>query len=210
MGTPPVKFSTNTDLFEQVGKPLALLSQSGPVKDVIHETINRTLEGIVFVAGFPPAADRTKNGRLIVAAAAARLSYKEIWDRCNIDTHYVDEIAKVVRQLFSSYLPVITHPSQGEARICSLRKILKEKATTHVVTQYKLHAGCKPLVTALLAGRSYIFPGDVMNVCDFTDIRIIANSYLLCTLFVAIYGTKGCTIPSPNLCGSPCRSVLQN
>jgi hypothetical protein len=74
---------------------------------------------------------------------------------------------------------VITHPSQGEARICSLRKILKEKATTHVVSQYQLHAGCKSLVTALLAGRSYIFPGDVMNVCDFTDIQILANFYLL-------------------------------
>ena len=86
------------DLFEQVGKPLATLSQSGPVKAVIHETINRTLEGIIFVTGFPPAADRTKNGRLIVAAAAACLGYKEIKDRCNIDTHYIDQIAKVVRQ----------------------------------------------------------------------------------------------------------------
>jgi hypothetical protein len=149
---PPVKFSTNTDLFEQVGKPLALLSQSGPMKDVIHKTINRTLEGIVFITGFPPAADRTKNGRLIVAAAAACLGYKEIKDCCNIDTHYVDKIAKVVQQLFSSYLPVITHPSQGEARICSLQNILKEKATTHIVAQYELHAGCKPLITALLAG----------------------------------------------------------
>ena len=59
----------NTDLFEQVGKPLALLSQPGPVKDVIHETINQTLEVVVFVNGFPPAADRSKNGRLAVAAA---------------------------------------------------------------------------------------------------------------------------------------------
>jgi hypothetical protein len=40
MGLLPVKFSTNTDLFEQVGKPLATLSQSGPMKAVIHETIN--------------------------------------------------------------------------------------------------------------------------------------------------------------------------
>jgi hypothetical protein len=67
------------------------------VKDVIHETIDRTLEGIVFVAGFPPAADRTRNGRLVVAAAAAKLGHQEIKDRCNLDTHYVDEIAKVVR-----------------------------------------------------------------------------------------------------------------
>ena len=60
--------------------------------------------------------------------------------------------------------------SQGKARICSLRKMLKEKATTHVAAQYKLQPGCKALVTALLAGRNYIFPGDVTNVHDFTDI----------------------------------------
>jgi hypothetical protein len=87
-----------------------------------------------------------------VATAAANLGYKEIEDRCNINTHYVDEIAKVVRQSFSSHLPMMTHPSQGEVRICSLRKVLKEKATTHVVAQYKLQAGCKTLIAALLAG----------------------------------------------------------
>ena len=91
------------DLFEQVGKPLALLSQPGPMKDVIHETINQTLEAIIFINGFPPAADRAKNGHLIVAAVAARLHYQEIIDRCSIDTHYVDEIAKVVQKLFSSW-----------------------------------------------------------------------------------------------------------
>jgi len=105
---------------------------------------------------------------------------------------------------------MVAHASQGEARICSLRKILKEKATTHVVAQYKLQAGCQTLVTALLAGRSYIFPGDVMNVRDLTDIRILAEISLLCTFSVALYGTEGCTIRSPNLCGSPCRGVLQN
>jgi hypothetical protein len=103
------EFSTSTDLHEQVGKPLALLSQTRLVKDVIHETINSTLEGIVFIAGFPPAADRTKNGRLVVAAVAAKLGYEEIKNRCNLDTHYVDEIAKVVRQLFSSHLLMVTH-----------------------------------------------------------------------------------------------------
>ena len=95
MGIPSVEFSANMDLFEQVGKPLALLSQFPPVKDVIHKTINRTLEAIIFVTGFPPAADRSKNGHLAVAAAAAHLGYQEIIDCCNIDTHYVDEIAKV-------------------------------------------------------------------------------------------------------------------
>lgn len=180
------------------------------VKDVIHETINRTLEAIVFVTGFPPAADRSKNGRLAVAAAAAHLGYQEIVDRCNIDTHYVDEIAKVVRKLFLSYLPMITVPSQGEGRICSLRKTLKDKATTHVVAQYKLHAGCKPLVTALLAGRSYIFPGDVTNVCGFTDTIVRTNFYLLYMFSVAVYGTKERTVRSPNLCGYPCRGLLQN
>ena len=93
------------DLFEQVGKPLAFLSQSAPVKDIIHETINQTLEAIIFVTGFPPVADRSKNGRLTVAAAAAHLGYQEIIDRCKIDTHYVDKIAKVVRKPFSSYFP---------------------------------------------------------------------------------------------------------
>jgi hypothetical protein len=145
-----------------------------------------------------------------VAAAAAHLRYQEIVDRCKIDTHYVDEIAKVVRKLFSSYLPMITLPSQGEGRICSLRKTLKDKATTHVVAQYKLHAGCKPLVTALLAGRSYIFPGDVTNVCGFTDTRFRTNFYLLYTFPVAIYGTKGRTVRSPNICGYPRRGLLQN
>ena len=175
-----------------------------PVKYVIHETINQTLEAIIFVTGFPPAADRSKNGRLTVAAAAAHLGYQEIIDCCNIDTHYVDEIAKVVRISFSSYLPMITLPSQGEGSIFSLRKTLKDKATTHIVDQYKLHAGCKPLITALLAGRSYIFPGDVTNVCGFTDTRILTNFYLPYTFPVAVYGTKKCTIRSPNLCGSPC------
>jgi hypothetical protein len=87
-----------------VGRPLALLSQSRPVKAVMHETIDRTLEGIVFISGFPPAADRIKNGRLVVMAAAEKLNYEEIKNRCKVDTHYVDEIAKVVRQFFSSYL----------------------------------------------------------------------------------------------------------
>ena len=96
MGTPSVKFLVNMDLFEQVGKPLALLSQPGPMKDVIYETINQTLEAIIFINGFPPAADRAKNGCLAVAAAADRLLYQEIIDRCSIDTHYVGEIAKVV------------------------------------------------------------------------------------------------------------------
>jgi hypothetical protein len=86
---------------------------------------------------------------------------------------------------------------------------LKEKATTHIVAQYELHAGCKPLITALLAGWSYIFPGDVMNVCDFIDIWIRANFYLLCRFSVAIYSTKGCTIQAPDLCRSPCWGVLQ-
>jgi len=66
------------------------------MKNVIHEMINQTLEAIIFVTGFPPAADRSKNGHLTVAAAAAHLGYQEIIDHCNIDTHYVDEIAKVV------------------------------------------------------------------------------------------------------------------
>ena len=198
------------DLFEQVGKPLAFLSQSAPVKDIIHETINQTLEAIIFVTGFPPVADRSKNGRLTVAAAAAHLGYQEIIDRCKIDTHYVDKIAKVVRKLFSSYLLMITVPSQGEGRICALRKTLKDKATTHIVAQYKLHAGCKPLITALLAGRSYIFPGDVTNVCGFTDTRILTNFYLPYTFPVAVYSTKECTVRSLNLCGSPCRGLLQN
>ena len=66
------------------------------MKDVIHETINRTLEAIIFVTGFPPAVDRSKNGCLTVAPVAAHLGYQEIIDCCNIDTHYVDEIAKVV------------------------------------------------------------------------------------------------------------------
>jgi hypothetical protein len=96
MNTPQAKFSKSTDLFEQAGKPLALLSQSKPVKDVIHATIDRTLEAIVFITGFPPAADRIKNGHLVVAAAVARFGYKEIEVRCSMDTHYVDEIAKVV------------------------------------------------------------------------------------------------------------------
>jgi hypothetical protein len=33
----------------------------------------------------------------VAAAAAAKLGHREIEDRCNLDTHYVDEIAKVVR-----------------------------------------------------------------------------------------------------------------
>ena len=78
MNTPQAEFSKSTDLSKQAGKPLALLSQSKPVKDVIHETIDQTLEGIVFVTGFPPAADRIKNGRLVVVAAAERFGYKEI------------------------------------------------------------------------------------------------------------------------------------
>jgi len=180
------------------------------MKDIIHETVSWTLEAIIFITGFPPAADRSKNGCLTVAAAAAHLGYQEIIDHCNIDTHYVDEIAKVVRKSFSSYLPMITLPSQGEGRICSLQKTLKDKATTHVMAQYKLHAGCKPLVTALLAGRSYIFPGDVTNVCGFTDTRILTNFYLPYTFPVAVHGTKECTIQSPNLCSSPCQGLLQN
>ena len=108
------------DLFEQVGKLLALLSQSVPMKNVIYEIIKTTLKGIIFFAGFPPAADRSKNGHLTMAAVEAHLSYQEIIDCCNIDTHYVDEIAKVVWKLFSSYSPMITFPSQGEGRICSL------------------------------------------------------------------------------------------
>jgi hypothetical protein len=43
---------------------------------------------------------------------------------------------------------------------------LKEKATTHVVAQYKLQAGCKTLIAALLAGWSYIFPGDECTWLD--------------------------------------------
>jgi hypothetical protein len=108
-----------------VGKPLALLSQSRLVKDVIHETINSTLEGIVFIAGFPPAADRTKNGRLVVAAVAAKLGYEEIKNRCNLDTHYVDEIAKVVRQSFSSHLLMVTHTLTGWGEDLLLAKSLE-------------------------------------------------------------------------------------
>ena len=72
--------------------------------------------------------------------------------------------------------------------------MLKEKATTHVAVQYKLQPGCKALVTALLAGQSYIFPGDVMNVHDFPDIWIFTNFSLQWTFSIAIYGTKKCTI----------------
>ena len=82
-------------LFEQVGKPLAALSQSAPVKDVIQKTINRTLEAIIFVT------DRSKNGHLAVAAAPAHIGYQAIIDSCNIDTHYVDELAKVVYVSFT-------------------------------------------------------------------------------------------------------------
>ena len=70
-----------------------------------------------------------------------------------------------------------SYPSQGEVRICSLQKVLKEKATTHVVAQYKLQGGCKTLVTALLAGRSYIFPGDVMNVDMSSDAVWSGNNH---------------------------------
>jgi Domain of unknown function (DUF6532) len=193
-----------------VGKPLALLSQSRSVKDIIHETIDRTLEGIVFVSGFPPAPDRIKNGRLVVMAAAATLGYEEINNRCKVDTHYVDELVKVVRQSFSSHLLMMIHCPQAEARICSLRKILKEKAITHVVAQYKLQSGCKALITALLAGRSYIFPGDMANVCDFTDTGILADFYMLRMFFVAIYGTKERAVRTPNLRSSHCGGILQN
>jgi hypothetical protein len=80
---------------------------------------------------------------------------------------------------------MITVPSQSEGRICSLQKTLKDKAMTHIMAQYKLHAGCKPLVTAFLTGQSYIFPGDVMNVCGFTDTRVCTNFYLLYMFSVA-------------------------
>jgi hypothetical protein len=174
------KFSESTDLFEQAGKPLALLSQSQPVKDLIHETIDRTLEAIVFVSGFPPVVDRIRNSRVIVAAVAAKLGFKEIEARCGVDIHYIDEIVKVVCQFLLMSTGNDSYLSQGEARICSLQKILKEKAITHIMAQYKLQPGCRALVTALLGGRSYIFPGDMMNVCDFTDYGYtISDFYLL-------------------------------
>jgi hypothetical protein len=107
--TPLADTSESTDLVQQAGKPLALLSQSQAVKDVIHETIDRTLEAIVFVSGFPPVADRIRNGRLVVAAAAVKLGFKKIEARCTADIHYADEIAKVVRHIFSlCVLPLTT------------------------------------------------------------------------------------------------------
>jgi hypothetical protein len=96
MRTPKAYFSKATDLVEQVGKPLAILLQSRSIKSIIHDSINRTLEGIVFISGFPLAADRAKNGRLIVMEAATKLGHEEIRDRCKVDTHYVDEMVKVV------------------------------------------------------------------------------------------------------------------
>jgi hypothetical protein len=87
------------------------------VKDVIHETIDRTLKAIVFVSGFPPVADRIRNGRLIVAAAAVKLGFKKIEAHCSADIHYADEIAKVVWHIVSLCVLRLTTPSHISHRV---------------------------------------------------------------------------------------------